>query len=56
MSHTYKIVRFFLDTKKPRMIIKTGLTLTQAQEHCQKETTKKPGKYFEGYSRDTYGR
>lgn len=38
---TYKIVRFHRDANHPdnRMVVKTGLTREEAQEHCQDPTT-----------------
>ena len=30
----YKIVRMFFDSAKRNRVIKSGLTLAQAQEHC----------------------
>ena len=60
---SYKIVRMFFDDDTPTKTIKTGLTLEEAQSHCQdKETssstcegitgrieTEKYGKWFDGY-------
>lgn len=31
---TYKVIRFFQDPREADQIIKTGLTLDEAQEHC----------------------
>ena len=45
---SYKIIRFFATGEKK--IIKTGLTLEQAKEHCNDPTTQKEGVYFDGYS------
>lgn len=52
---TYKIVRFRFKGK-PR-IIKRGLTLEEAQEHCSDESTHKLDKegnvvWFDGYTRE----
>ncbi len=61
----YSIVRFFYKTNSKR-VIKRGLTLEQAQEHCSHpETssktcqsaekiryTNKVGAWFDGYSED----
>jgi len=42
----YKIIRFTFN--KPNKIIKQGLTLEEAQEHCSDPSTK--GKdWFDGY-------
>jgi hypothetical protein len=46
----YKIIRFFSNGEK--RIIKTGLTLEQAQEHCQREDTHKAGIWFDGYTKE----
>ena len=63
---TYKIIRMFLDDDVPSKIMRTGLTLEQAQSHCQdKETssstcegitgiecTEQFGKWFDGYDQE----
>lgn len=47
---TYKIIRFYHPSQdKDNRVIKKGLTLEQAQEHCQDNTTRKDGVYFDGY-------
>jgi len=46
---TYKIIRFKF--KQDSEIIKTGLTLEQAQEHCQDEATHGEN-WFDGYSEE----
>jgi len=45
---TYSIARFYAGNKKAR-VIKTGLTLEEAQEHCQRDDTRKEGVWFDGY-------
>jgi len=46
----YKIVRFYHpSTKCNPHIIKTGLTLAEAQAHCQNPSTRKENEYFDGY-------
>ena len=64
MAKTYKIIRFFENA--PRMILKTGVTLEEAQAHCKsKETssdtatglveitlTRNFGRWFDGYDED----
>ncbi len=42
----YRIIRFRRNGK-PRTI-KSGVTLTEAQEHCRRENTHGPG-WFDGY-------
>jgi hypothetical protein len=36
--------------KRPR-VMKQGLTLEQAQKHCQDPKTAKAGQWFDGYER-----
>jgi hypothetical protein len=45
------IVRFYSEGK-PHKIRERGLTLEQAQAHCQKETTHKKGVWFDGYTKE----
>ena len=45
---TYKIVRFYADDT-PREVIETGLTLAEAQAHCDREDTHGDG-WFDGYT------
>ncbi len=47
---SYKIVRFFQDGRN-RRTIKTGLTLEEAQAHCEREDTAGEG-WFDGYTED----
>lgn len=63
---TYKIVRMFMDREKDNEVIKTGLTLDEAQEHCRcKETSSRTctnpisqqitdtyGPWFDGYQEE----
>ena len=46
----YDIVRFYRNTNKSPRVQERGLTLAQAQEHCNREDTKKGGVWFDGYS------
>lgn len=46
MSDIYKIVRYTF--QKPSQIVKRGLTLEQAQEHCNDPSTASDG-WFDGY-------
>lgn len=53
---TYLIRRFYADDSHPknRMVVKRGLSLAEAQEHCNREDTHKPGPngtvvWFDGY-------
>jgi len=48
--NTYKIIRFYYPSlNKDNEIIQEGLTLQEAQEHCQQDDTKQEGIYFDGY-------
>ena len=49
----YKIVRFYARENHPSnlKVIKTGLTLKEAQAHCNREDTQKKGEWFDGYER-----
>ena len=44
----YKIIRFYKNNIKQR-VIKKGLTLKEAQAHCQREDTKGDG-WFDGFT------
>lgn len=46
---TYKIIRFYQERHKQSRVIKRGLTLEQAQAHCQDPSTQKEGCWFDGY-------
>lgn len=56
---TYKIVRSWRDNYNVE-IIKTGLTLKEAQAHCRDKNTKgdnddqNRGPWFDGYEREQY--
>ena len=51
-AKTYKIVRFYQnDDERNGEIIETGLTLDEAQKHCQSEDTHGDG-WFDGYSEE----
>ena len=45
---TYKIVRFFSDTRHAQDMA-TGLTLAEAQAHCNRSDTRGDG-WFDGYT------
>jgi len=50
----YKIIRFYRDRNKlgyPGRAIRTGLTLEEAQEHCQRDDTAGEG-WFDGYTEE----
>ena len=47
---TYKIVRYRF--RAPSKVIKRGLTLQEAQEHCTDPTTRGPG-WYDGYTAET---
>jgi hypothetical protein len=46
---TYKIVRFTF--QGGHVVIKKGLTLAEAQEHCNREDTHGEG-WFDGYTEE----
>lgn len=48
---TYKIVRFYREDK-PADVIVRGLTLEQAQAHCQRDDTSGDG-WFDGYEEES---
>ncbi len=50
-SKTYRIVRFRREGDTPRGVIETGLTLAEAQAHCQRDDTHGEG-WFDGYEED----
>jgi hypothetical protein len=58
---TYKIVRFFSD-ERPKKVIQRGLTLEEAQKHCQDPKTRGTARkgsssvltveWFDGYEKE----
>ena len=48
---TYKIVRFYQDMDRRNRVMARGLTLEEAQAHCQREDTHGDG-WFDGYDED----
>ena len=56
----YRIIRFFSPDYVARhpgpatkpVTNKTGLTLEEAQEHCQRDDTRLEGEWFDGYSEE----
>lgn len=49
---TYTIFRFFRDPDRPTEIVRTGLTLEEAQAHCRLDFTRKDGEWFDGYGKE----
>jgi hypothetical protein len=49
---TYKIMRFYATFGKRPRVMRKGLTLEQAQAHCQDPKTAKADKWFDGYERE----
>jgi len=45
----YEIVRLFSDDKKESEIIKSNVTLEEAQKHCKNSSTRKEGEWFDSY-------
>jgi|AACY02.14.fsa_nt_gi hypothetical protein len=51
MTQTYKIIRMRAVTGlRPGRTMKRGLTLEEAQAHCRREDTRKPGVWFDAYT------
>ena len=48
---TYKIIRFYQDFDRDSKVMARGLTLEQAQAHCQREDTHGDG-WFDGYEEE----
>jgi hypothetical protein len=51
MNDKYMIVRFYRKEGKKNKVMKTGLTLEQAQAHCSDGKTHKAGEWFDGYTK-----
>lgn len=47
---TYRITRFYQDDRDSEVIVR-GLTLDQAQAHCQRDDTHGAG-WFDGYEEE----
>ena len=48
---TYNIVRFFNPLlEKEDVVVRRGLTLEEAQEHCRDPKTRQDGEWFDGYT------
>jgi hypothetical protein len=50
---SYKIIRFYRNDRKPK-VMRKGLTLKEAQAHCNDPKTRKEGVYFDGYDEEKY--
>jgi len=51
----YKIVRFWhpaVPRKSHSKIMQTGLTLEEAQKHCNDPRTREEGVWFDGYTQE----
>jgi len=47
---TYSIIRFFAPHRiESNEVVKTGLMLEEAQEHCNDPNTREEGEWFDGY-------
>lgn len=49
---TYKIIRFYQDWDRDSKVMLTGLTLDEAQAHCQRDDTHGDG-WFDGYEEES---
>ena len=56
---TYKVIRFYRDFDHPEhgRVIETGLTLEEAQAHCQRDDTEElddegVAVWFDGYTKE----
>ncbi len=58
---TYKVVRMYFDDAITNRVIKTGLTLEEAQAHCQRDDTSSSSggidprtdqPWFDGYEKE----
>jgi hypothetical protein len=57
---TYKIIRFYQERNKPSRVLRTGLSLEDAQAHCKDPETSsstatdpdEPGVWFDGYDEE----
>jgi len=54
---SYKIIRMYRDENKSKRVIRTGLSLEEAQEHCNREETHKLNRdgsvvWFDGYTKE----
>lgn len=50
---TYRIVRHYAPHRdREREIIREGLTLEEAQDHCDSEDSHKAGEWFDGYTEE----
>lgn len=50
---TYSIYRFYAPhLRRERELIETGLTLEEAQAHCNREDTREAGQWFDGYVKE----
>jgi hypothetical protein len=53
-EQTYSIIRYYADDSHPdhHKVIDSGLTLDEAQNHCQSLATSESGVWFDGYTRE----
>ena len=51
---TYSIIRYYQDSSHPdnKKIIKTGLSLEEAKEHCSSDDTSVKNIWFDGFIKE----
>ena len=47
---TYMVIRYF--SKGEKQVIECGLTLKEAQRHCQSPASRQEGVFFDGYTKE----
>lgn len=48
---TYKIIRFYFKSKRQK-VIRRGISLIEAREHCSDPSSKKDGVWFDGFTEE----
>ena len=50
----YMIIRHHRDSARRNKVVRTCLTLEEAQTHCSDPKTRKEGEWFDGYTEQLY--